>query len=195
MPFIPRFYSAAFSRPLVYAARMIEALVRDLRFAARGLRRTPTFAAAAILTLAAGIGTTTAVFSVVYGVLLRPLPFPTADRLVRIVQLLPSRSGGPPGRAGLTADQIAEWRATSRTLAEIGSYAHTSLSLTGVPQPIRLNGASISVPLFRALGVMPMAGRAFADDDELAGNQNVVVLSHGLWSGRFGAAARLLGVR
>jgi predicted permease len=167
--------------------------IRDLRYAARGLRRTPAFAAAAILTLAAGIGTTTAVFSVVYGVLLRPLPFPAADRLVRIVQLLPSRPGGEPGRSGLTQDQIAEWRATSRTLAEIGSYRGTSLSLTGVPQPIRLNGASISVPLFRALGVTPLAGRVFADDEELAGNERVVVLSHALWTARFGAAAEIVG--
>ncbi len=78
---------------------MIEAIVRDLRFAARGMARTPSFTAAAVLTLAIGIGATTAVFSVVYGVLLRPLPFPTADRLVRVVQILPARGEGR--RAGL----------------------------------------------------------------------------------------------
>ena len=172
---------------------MFETVWRELRYAARSLGRTPAFSAAAIVTLGMGIGATTAVFSVVYGVLLRPLPFPTADRLVRIVQLLPSRSGGEPSRSGLTREQIAEWRATSRTLTEIGSYGHTSLALTGVPQPIRLNGASISVPLFRAVGVPPLEGRLFVDDEELAGNEQVVILSHELWRARFGAARELVG--
>jgi putative ABC transport system permease protein len=171
---------------------MIEAIFRDLRFAARGLARTPSFTAAAVLTLAIGIGATTAVFSVVYGVLLRPLPFPTADRLVRVVQILPARGGGAPGRAGLTPGQIAEWRETSRTLAEIGSYSPAALSLTGVPLPLRLNGATISVPLFRALGVPPLKGRSLAADDEVAGNDHVVLLSHALWMGRFGGSEEIL---
>jgi putative ABC transport system permease protein len=171
---------------------MTEALLRDLRFAARGLARTPSFTAAAVLTLAIGIGATTAVFSVVYGVLLRPLPFPTADRLVQVIQFLPGPGGSWLGRAGLTPDQIAEWRATSRTLSEIGSYSHSALSLTGVSVPVRLNGASISVPLFRALGVAPLKGRALAADDETAGNEQVVLLSHSLWMGRFGGSDEIL---
>jgi len=132
---------------------MIEAVVRDLRYAARGLARAPSFSTAAILTIAIGIGATTAVFSVVYGVLLRPMPFPTANRLVRIVQIIPSSDGGESGRAGLSPGQIGEWTATSRTLAEIGSYARASYSLTGVMTPVRLNGAGISVGLLRATGV------------------------------------------
>ena len=176
----------------MYGLSMVEAVVRDLRLAARGLRRTPTFSLAAIATLAIGIGATTAVFSVVYGVLLRPLPFPTADRLVRVVQFLPSTSGREPGRAGLSPEQITEWRATSRTLAEIGHYSPTSLSLTGVPVPVRLNGAAIAVPLFRAVGVAPVAGRGFGDDDETPGNDRVVVLSHRLWVERFGGSPDVL---
>jgi hypothetical protein len=86
---------------------MVDALFRDLRYAARGLARTPSFTAAAVLTVAIGVGATTAVFSVVYGVLLRPLPFPAADRFVSVVQLLPSRDGGEPGRGGLSPGQIA----------------------------------------------------------------------------------------
>ena len=149
---------------------MIEGLIRDLRYAARGLRRTPGFSLAAILTLAVGIGATTAVFSVVYGVLVRPLPFPNADRLVQVVQLLPSRNGGEPARAGLTPEQIAEWRATSTTFAEIGYYSPVAFSLTAIAVPIRLNGARIAVPVFRALGVRPSLGRIFQDEDELPGN-------------------------
>lgn len=171
---------------------MIEALVRDLRYGARGLARTPAFSAAAILTIAIGVGATTAVFSVVYGVLLRPLPFPTADRLVSVVQLLPSRDGGEPGRAGLSPGQIAEWSATSRSFAEIGSYAFTSFSLTGVPTPVRLNGSTISVGLLRATGVAPIAGRMFTDDDASPGNDHVVVLEHGTWIKRFGGSRELV---
>jgi predicted permease len=171
---------------------MVDALFRDLRYAARGLARTPSFTAAAVLTVAIGVGATTAVFSVVYGVLFRPLPFPTADRLVRVIQLLPSRTGGAPSRAGLTPGQIAEWSATSRTFAEIGSYDRTSFSLSGVAQPVRLNGATISVPLFRATGVLPIAGRMFTDEDATPGNNHVVVLEYGTWMKRFGGSHELI---
>jgi putative ABC transport system permease protein len=171
---------------------MIEGILRDVRFAARGLRRTPGFTAAAVLTLALGIGATTAVFSVVYGVIFRPLPFPTADRLVQVVQLIPQRSGGAPSRVGLTADQVTEWRATSRTLAEIGYSSPSSMALTGVATPVRLNGAAVTVSLFRALGVEPLRGRIFTNDDELAGNQRVVILSRETWAARFGSVDGVL---
>ncbi|MGH9373375.1 MAG: hypothetical protein ACRD15_17785 [Vicinamibacterales bacterium] len=137
---------------------MIEAIGRDLRFAARGLRCSLGFTVAAVLTLALGIGATTAVFSVVYGIIFKPLPFPNADRLVRVVQLLPQRSNPQrpaqgPHRSGLTPGQITEWRATSQTLSEIGYSFGRSATMTGAGSPIRLNGASVSVSLFRALGV------------------------------------------
>ncbi|HJR60312.1 MAG TPA: ABC transporter permease [Vicinamibacterales bacterium] len=172
---------------------MIEPLARDVRFAARGLRRSPGFTTAAIVTLALGIGATTAVFSVVYGVILRPLPFPNADRLVQVVQLLKPNPGRlERHRAGLTTDQVTEWRATSRTLAEIGHYGPTSAALTDVAAPVRLNGARISVPLFRALGVSPLKGRIFVDDDELPGNEQVVILSYSTWTRRFGSSDAVL---
>jgi hypothetical protein len=168
---------------------MAEAILRDVRFAARGLRRNPGFTAAAVLTLALGIGATTAVFGVVYGVIFRPLPFPNADRLVRVVQLLPEGPGRPATfRAGLTPDQITEWRATSRTLAEIGYASPRPAALTGAGTPVRLYGADVSVSLFRALGVAPLRGRIFADDDAQPGNEHVVVLSHDTWRTRFGAS-------
>jgi len=171
-----------------YPPLMGQALFRDLRYGVRGLARKPAFSVAAVLTIAIGIGATTSVFSVVYGVLIRRLPFPTADRLVSIVQLLPAPDGGEPGRAGLTPGQIAEWSATSRTLAEIGSYGHTEHSLTGVGAPVRLNGAGISVALFRATGVAAALGRTFTADDELSGNEHVVLLEHGTWVRRFGGS-------
>jgi putative ABC transport system permease protein len=173
---------------------MLDSLTRDLRFAARGLRRSPGFTAAAVLTLALGIGATTAVFSVVYGIVFRPLPFPNADRLVRVVQVLPERPGGPPSfRAGISPSQITEWRATSRTLAEIGFGSPRPAVLTGAGDPVRLTGAHISVSLFRALGVPPHRGRIFLDDDEQPGQAPVVILSHRTWRTRFGASEEILG--
>jgi putative ABC transport system permease protein len=173
---------------------MLESLTRDLRFAARGLRRSPGFTVAAVVTLALGIGATTAVFSVVYGIVFRPLPFPNADRLVRVVQLLPERPGLPPShRSGLTPDQIIEWRATSRTLAEIGRFSPRAAALTGAGAPTRIHGADVSISLFRALGVPPALGRLFVDDDEQPGNDDVVILSDALWRARFGADDDIIG--
>lgn len=173
---------------------MLESFARDLRFAARGLRRSPAFSVTAVVTLALGIGATTAVFSVVYGIVFRPLPFPNADRLVRVVQLLPERPGDPPTfRSGLTRDQIAEWRGTSRTLSEIGTYSPQAAILSGGDRPVRLIGAQVSVSLFRALGVRPIAGRLFADEDEQPGNELVVILSHDTWRVRFGSSDAIVG--
>jgi predicted permease len=173
---------------------MLESIPRELRFAARSLRRSPGFSAAAILTLALGIGATTAVFSVLYGILFRPLPFPNADRLVRVVQLLPDKPGDPPTfHTGLTPDQITEWRATSRTLAEIGYYTPQAAVVKNSGTPVRLLGAQVSVSLFRALGVLPLRGRLFADEDEQPGNERVLLLGHDTWRSRFGAADTIVG--
>lgn len=177
---------------------MLESIMRDLRFATRGLRRSPGFTAAAVLTLGLGIGATTAVFSVVYGIVFKPLPFPNADRLVRVVQILPSRPDPHrPGRqrtarVGLSPDQVTEWRATSRTLAEIGYSSPRPAALTGTGSPVRLYGADVSVSLFRALGVPPLRGRLFADEDAEPGNEHVVVLSHETWRARFGSSEAIL---
>jgi putative ABC transport system permease protein len=163
-------------------------ILRDLRLAFRGLRRSPGFALAAMLTLSLGIGAATTVFSVVYAVLYRPLPFPNADRLVQIVQVLPPRGAtGDATRAGLSAAQISEWRATSRTFEEIGGYGVTSAALTGIDVPVRLQGARVSVSLFRALGVKPFAGRLFSPDEEHEGNDRVAILAFTTWREYFGA--------
>ncbi|HEX6463919.1 MAG TPA: FtsX-like permease family protein, partial [Vicinamibacterales bacterium] len=87
----------------------------------------------------------------------------------------------------------AEWRATSRTLVEIGFYGPSSMSLTDVPVPLRLNGARIAVPLFRALGVPALKGRTFVDEDELPGNEHVIVLAHATWLSRFAGATDVVG--
>src|SRR5688572_21504669 len=141
---------------------MIGATLRDFRYAARGLGRAPGFAAAAVLTLALGIGATTTVFSVVYGVLFRPLPFPNAERLVQVVQLLASRSAPneAPSRAGLAVDQFIELQERSQTLI-VGRYIPVPGTLTGIATPVRLNGARVSASLLANLGIAPLIGRTF----------------------------------
>lgn len=174
---------------------MLQPLLDEVRIAARGLWRSPGFAATAMATLALGIGATTVVFSVVYHVLLQPLPFPTADRLVRVVQLFPANGRAVGFRSGLTPPQIAEWRATSRTLAEIGFSSPSAMTLSDLDVPVRMTGAAVSVSLFRALGVPASLGRTFVDDDAEPGNERVVLLSDRVWRTLFGADPAVVGRR
>ena len=171
----------------------MESVFRDLRIAARGLLRNPGFTAVAVLTLALGIGATTAVFSVVYGVLFRPLPFPNADRLVQIIQTREGESGR--SRPGLTLGQVTEWRATSRTLSNIGYSGEERARLTGVETPVLLLGARVSVTLFGALGALPLLGRTFVEEDEQTGNTDVVILNYRTWSSRFGSDSQIVDKR
>jgi predicted permease len=173
---------------------MIGAILRDLRYTARGLVRSPGFTLVAVLTLGLGIGTTTAVFSVVYGVIFRPLAFPTADRLVQIIQVV-QRRGGEPSRQGLTPEQIQGLRMSARTVSAI-SFSDASLvggAMTGGPDQVRLAGVRVSASLFETLGVRPLLGRGFTEDEERPapgaprlGGARVVVLSYATWRGYFG---------
>ena len=114
----------------------MEGLLRDIGLAVRGLRRNPGFTAVAVLTLALGIGAMTTVFSVVYGVLFRPLPFPAADRFVEIVQVMPDRETGGTLRAGLTPDQFLNLQEHSTLLEGIGVFGgYAPRTLTGIPVP------------------------------------------------------------
>jgi predicted permease len=170
----------------------------DIRLAARGLRRNPGFAATAVVILALGIGTTTSVFSVVYGVLLRPLPFPAADRLVQIVQILESKSDDAatvPARVGLSPEQFVQLQEHSRTLAAIGTYGHASRTLTDIPTAALLNGAGVAPSLFAGLGVRPFLGRTFADEDGDEGADPVVILSHRVWVTYFGRDESVIDTR
>jgi putative ABC transport system permease protein len=176
---------------------MLGAILRDLRYAARGLRRAPGFTAAAVLTLALGIGATTTVFSVVYGVLFRPLPFPNAERLVEVVQLIASRTATSeaPSRAGLSVDQFIELQEHSQTLI-VGRYLSVPGTLTGIATPVRLNGARVSASLFASLGIAPLIGRSFsAAEETTAGADPVIVLSYRTWTQYFGRDAAMLGRR
>jgi len=174
----------------------MESLLRDFRIAVRGLIRNPGFSAVAIITLALGIGATTSVFSVVYGVLLRPLPFPGADRFVEIVQLSVDRQTGETERMGLTPEQFLNLQEHSTLLHGIGIFgAHAPRTLTGIPIPARLNGAGVSAELFDGLGVQPLLGRALRREDSDPGADPVVVLSERTWRTYFGSRADILETR
>ena len=168
-------------------------MLHDLFLAARSLRRSPGFTIAALLTLTLGIGMTTGVFSVVYGVVFRPLPFPNADRVVAVTQLSPSSNPADPYRTGLSPEQVKTWRDRSKTTSQIGFYDSTSLTLTGRSAPVRLVGAEVSAGVFAALGTPPLKGRIFVHEDEERGADPVVILSYGTWVSRTGADADIVG--
>jgi putative ABC transport system permease protein len=168
---------------------------RDVSYAARSLVRNPGFAAAAVITLALGIGATTAVFSVVNAVLLRPLPYTDSDRLVRIVERLPARTANtPPGRrSGMTWTEFSDWRARTTTLSAM-AYAVTP-PITLMPTAsgsVRLSGALVSSNTIGMLGGRALLGRTLDARDDAAGS-SVVVLSAGAWRRYFQADPDIVG--
>jgi predicted permease len=162
---------------------------QDLRFAARLMVRFPGVTAAAVITLALGTGVNTALFSIVNAVLLRPLPFPQADELVQIWR------AEPPGLEFGSASyaRYVDWRARSRAFDEMGAFAPMGLTLTGREAPERIAGAQASASFFRALGAPPAMGRWFTEEEDAPGAERVVVLSHALWTRRFGGSGAVLG--
>jgi predicted permease len=162
-------------------------LLPDLRHALRTLRRSPGFAAAAILTLALGIGANTAIFSVVRGVLLRPLEYGEADRLVAI--FASEREGSEPRNPSSPANFL-DIRERSRTLEQVTAATPWSPTLTGSPSPQRLQALRASPELFALLEVPPALGRPFSADLE---DQRVVVLGYDLWRTMFGADPAIVG--
>jgi putative ABC transport system permease protein len=173
---------------------MMESLLRDFRIAIRGLTRNPGFTAVAVITLALGIGATTTVFSVVYGVLYRPLPFPQADRLVQIVQLLDDGDGGTH-RAGLTFGQFFNLQEHATTLSAVGIFGPAPRTITDIPVPARLNGAGVAPGLFEGVGAQPLRGRVLRAGDNVPGAEPVVVLSYRTWRTHFGGREDIIGTR
>ena len=169
-----------------------EAFVRDVRYAARGLRRSPAFTAVAVATFALGIGANTAMFTVMNGVLLKPLPFAQPDRLVTLSHW--PAEFGTDGRPGLTDYTFAELRATpSRAFASLASYSGKSMTLAGIGDAEQLSTAQVSANLMSTLGVSPAIGRTFTAAEEKPGDDHVVLLSDQFWRQRFGGARSVLG--
>jgi putative ABC transport system permease protein len=158
---------------------------RDLSYAARSLRQSPAFTLVAILTLALGIGANAAIFSVINAVLLRPLPYRDADRLVFVWSSSPTNP-----RAGLAPGRLIDFRERLTTVADLAGISHLSVNLTGGGDPERLFASSVSSGFFDVLGVRPLLGEPFHAGDAAT---DEVVLSYGLWNRRFGSDRGLVG--
>jgi len=161
-------------------------MLNDLRYAVRTLLRSPGFAAVTVLTLALGIGASTAIFSVVDAVLLRPLPYPHSDRLVDVWT---SGLGGS-FRLGLSYPYVQDVRNMRRDFAGVAAYTTRRANMTGLGDPVEVQAAAVSPEMFSVLGVQPVIGRAFGPGDV---HQPVTVLSYATWAGQYGHDRSVLG--
>ncbi len=170
----------------------MDTLRQDIRYAVATLRANPTFAAAGLLTLALGIGATTAVFSVVYGVLLKPLPYANADRLVQLSEERPNSPlpAGNPILTNYTYYALADAPRTLEGLASANGRDYT-VDIDGAPE--RVPGTMVTPSLFPLLGMRPALGRVFSDEEGAPGNNQLVVLSDAMWRARFAADPAVLG--
>ncbi len=169
-------------------ASLVIDLARDAQYAVRLLRRSPGFAAIALITLALGIGANTAIFSVLNAVLLRPLPYADPDRLVMIGERGP---GGSAGNVGYTT--FLDWRDRSHAFEEIAVIRSWIPTLITNGEPERISGLRVSSNFFRMLGVTPMVGRDFTAAEDTPDLWRVVIVSDGLWRRRFGADPSVVG--
>jgi putative ABC transport system permease protein len=169
---------------------LLEDSVRDVRHGMRVLIGAPGFTAAAVMTLALGIGATAAIYSVVRTVVLEPLPYHEPDRLVAVWE---TNRGGTARNVIAPANFVA-WRERSRTLEHLGMAGPAGLAVMINGQPLDVSGQTLSAEVFRALGVQPVLGRAYTDDEDRGGNSAVIVLSHEFWQSRLGGRPDVLGV-
>jgi putative ABC transport system permease protein len=167
-------------------------LIRDVRYAARRLLRAPAFTLATLVTLALGIGANTAIFSVVDSVLLKPLPYPEPDRLVGLWQTAP---GVDIKDLNASIADYVTYREESRTLADVAIWNGTSVNVTGVAEPERVDGLNATFRLLPMLGVKPIFGRSFVESDNDRGSPEVVMLGYGYWQRRFGGNPAAVGRR
>lgn len=165
-------------------------LLQDIRYALRMLRKSPGFTAVALLTLAIGIGANTAIFSFVDGVLLKPLPYANADRIMRVLEKPP---GDPDARNGISTLNFLDWQRQNSVFQYMAARTGGSVTLTGVTKPVQLRGARMSAHGFDILGVKAVLGRTFVADEDQPGKNRVAVLSHSLWASQFGSDPNIIG--
>jgi putative ABC transport system permease protein len=167
---------------------MMTNLGRELRYSLRQLLRARVFTLVALLTLCLGIGCNTAIFSVVYAVLLRPLPFPGADRLVFI-----SEHADKFATLSASFQNYRDWKAQSTSFEEFGAVRPVSMSLTGMGDAEQIPGEMVSGNLLHLLGVNVIAGRTISDGDDTPGSSDVALLGYGLWQRKFGSSNGVVG--
>ncbi|HEY8715136.1 MAG TPA: ABC transporter permease, partial [Candidatus Acidoferrum sp.] len=161
---------------------------QDVRYGLRMLLKNPGFAIIAILTLALGIGANTALFSVVNGVLLNPLPFPHPDQLYAVYFKTPAFQ-----HSSIPYPNFVDWQKQNHSFAALGAFRSEDMNLTGAGQPERLHGHMISADLFPALGLPPLLGRNFRPEEDQVGAGPVALISDGLWKRKFGLAQDVIG--
>jgi putative ABC transport system permease protein len=167
---------------------VLEQVAQDAAYALRSLRRTPGFTAAAVVTLALGIGVNTAIFSVVNGVLLNPLPYPGPDQLVALY----SRTADGP-RFSSSYPNFLDWVRDNRSFSDLAAFRPDELNLIGLGQPERVPAEMVSASFFRLLGVQPILGRTFLATDDQLGAAPVALISENFWQRKFGSSPSAIG--
>jgi putative ABC transport system permease protein len=167
----------------------MDSLLSDIRYAIRNLAKRPGFTAIAVITLALGIGANSAIFSMINGLLIKPLPFPELERVVAIWDKVPSR--------GVEHNEVAmanylDWRAQNHSFDQLALYRWWSTNLTGGDMPERVQGFLVTANFFDVAGIKPIKGRSFADDENQPGRDAVAIITYGLWQRRFGADPNVL---
>ena len=174
----------------VWGWRWLDDLGRDLRHAVRGLRRSPGVTATVVIVLAVGIGANTAMFSIVYGMLLRPLPYPDADAIVRVGHVSAAHPGSPAVLSNITFPRI---QADAESFEYLAAYTPRSLTWIGPDGPRTLRGAMVSPSLFPLLRAKPHVGRLFTEEEAREGADRVALLSHDTWTNRFVSDPGIIG--
>jgi putative ABC transport system permease protein len=163
---------------------------QDIHYGLRQLRKSPGFAAVAIITLALGIGANTAMFSVVDTILLRPLPYDQPGRLMLVSE---TESVAPNDELGVAAQEYLDYRGQNRSFSSVAAFESDGFNLTGEGQPLRIHAARISASTFPTLGISPLMGRAFTTDEDRADANHVVELSYSLWQNQYHGDPGILG--
>ena len=173
--------------------RFIETMWRDVRTGVRALVHSPVFTVVTVLSLALGIGANTAMFSVVNGLLLRPLPYPESEQIVDVWHTPPQQSFPGLDRFSVSPANYLDWKAQSTAFEQMAVYTDTGLSLSTSNDPLPLIGAVVSSDFFSVLRSNAIQGRTFTPDEERPGRDQVVVIGHGLWQRAFGANPNIIG--
>jgi predicted permease len=171
----------------------LETMWQDLRYGMRVLTKSPVFTTVAVLSLALGIGANTAIFSVVNGLLLRPLPYPDSERIVDVWHTPPQESFPGLSRFSVSPANYLDWRDQNQTFEQMAIYQYSGFSLSAGDDPVAVTGAAVSSDFFSVLRSNVSQGRAFFPEEEQPGRDQVAVVSYGLWQRAFGANPNLIG--
>jgi len=170
------------------SSNLFAGIVQDIHYAFRMMRKSPGFTAVAVFTLALGIGANTAIFSIVNGVLLNPLPFPHPQELTVLYEHTTNFE-----KFSISYPNFLDWQRTNSTFASMAAYRHEDFNITGSGEPERVRGGMVSAEFFPILGVKPLLGRLFVGDEDRLGAAPVALLAEGFWRRRFGSARDIIG--